>query len=185
MSFHWFLMLSLRIDSRKAPFNGALLFEQKAISRLDYITRTLDKQMRKLFTYILLLSALALGACATPVLNHASQKTERELLLRKQTAANQHRLLGTWLAIDKRGDLRAGTIAFESSGFVIIAPNGSQPLIGRWRASLHRIHVSLPHNGTSVITYTFSSTKPVFLTLFFKNGTHKNFARLPVKRTFK
>ena len=178
-------MLSLRIDSRKAPLNGALLFEQKVISRLAYNTGTLDKQMRKLLTYILLLSALTLGACATPILNHAPQRTEQKLLLREKIAANQHRLLGTWLAIDKRGDLRAGTIAFESSGFVIIAPNGSQPLFGRWRVSLHRIHISLPHNGTSVITYIFSATKPVVLTLLFKNGTHKNFARLPVKRIFK
>lgn len=148
--------------------------------------RSLDCSMRIKYIPLLrkslitgaLLSTLLLGACATVGLKSGQTSGNGQ----QEASDNVHRLTGTWLAIDKNGDLRAGTIAFEPNGVVIIAPNGSQPLIGSWKASAHQILISLAHNGLSTLTYRFSPRKPVVLTITFKNGTYKNFARLPVNK---
>lgn len=153
------------------------------ICSLDWLMlNTFISRTRPAWLFLAILGFALLSACASiPKKSHYSQGTTTAKISRIILKRHK-RLFGTWLAIDKNGDMRAGTIDFQPNGLVLIDPNNRGVMIGKWKSTLNNIHISLPHNGKSSIRFKFSTTKPVILVLLFKTGEIKEFARLPVNQ---
>ena len=152
---------------------------------LDYAMRTC-KQLNLLSILSLVLTIpilLAQAGCVstsqTQTLSLAPIHGSR-FVSATSTRYPEQQLVGTWLAVNSQGNLAAGTIAFQSNGIAIVAPNDRQPMIGKWHANAQRILITFKHHARSLISYIINQP-PGLLTLKFANGAVQQFARLPVR----